>query len=135
MINKKALICGAGLLNVVTCVLAFIDTDRLCSFGDTICMRMWHGTIVNLYPIIPLFVFALITYFMREEVYRAWVKFAIPATLLSMLLIYLTPESSGGSGFGPQIVLGKGDTALVTAAIFVIVSIVIIAVKYFRLKR
>lgn len=86
------------------------------------------------WPLILLFIFSLITYFMRDSVFRAWAWFAIPATLVSMLLIYITPEYSGG-GFGPQISVGKGDVALLTSAVFVVVSIVVIVTSYVVRKK
>ncbi len=84
-------------------------------------------------PIFPLFFFSLVTYFMREEVFRLWVKFAIPGVLLSMLLVFLTPEGSAG-GFGPQIVFGKSDTALAASALFSLISIIIILIAWWRAR-
>ena len=68
---------------------------------------------------------------MREDVFRIWVKFAIPGVLLSMFLMFITPEGSAG-GFGPQIVFGKSDTALATSALFVVISIIIVLIAWAR---
>jgi hypothetical protein len=87
-----------------------------------------------LFPFVPLFFFSLITYFMRDEVFKLWVKFALPATATSMLLIFLTKDSTPG-GFGPQIAFGKGDVALATTALFVLISIGIIVFALIKNRR
>jgi hypothetical protein len=71
---------------------------------------------------------------MREEVFRAWARFAVPAVLISVVLAYLTPTSTG-SGFGPQISIGKGDTAFLMSVLFIFISIIIIIYKYWHLAK
>lgn len=130
---KKLFLVFSGVVAVVTLLLAVIDTDHLCSSGDTICMSVWHSVILNFLSVIPFFLFSLITYKMPEKVFRAWAWFALPWTALSMVLIYMSPEY-GQSGFGPSISLDKGFVAFLMAGSFVLVSIVIIIVRYLSLR-
>jgi hypothetical protein len=51
-----------------------------------------------------------------------------------MFLILIMPSDTGG-GFGPQISLGKGDVALVTSFFFILISLTLIAYKFFTLKK
>ena len=94
---------------------------------------LFYSSIVLL-PVFPLFLFSLITYFMREEVYKAWIKFALWALGISMVLIAITPDMPA-SGFGPQISFGKSDVALLTSALFVIVSIVLIVRAHLKTRK
>ena len=74
----------------------------------------------------------LIIFWMREEVYRTWVKIALWLLAISMVLILLAPNAQTG-GFGPQISFGKPDVALFTSATLVIVSVITIGWKYWTL--
>jgi len=127
----------SGLLSVITLSLNYIGTDVICLWfgGDTVCMRQWAGLIMNFFPILPLFFFSLITYWMREEVYQTWFRFARWWIPLSMLLILIMPSDTGSGSFGPQLSLGKGDIALVTTFIFTLISLTLIAYKHFTLKK
>lgn len=128
---KKSLLMASGLLSLALIIWEFFGNYRLCDLvakdghlGN--CPFILSSAETFLLPFVSLFLFSLVTYFMREEVFRTWAWFALPWTALSMVLIYLTPEYSGGGGFGPQIVLGKGDTALAMMALFVVISIIVI---------
>ena len=72
-----------------------------------------------------LFILSLITYWMREEVYRAWFKFARWWIPLSMVLILISPEYSHDWMYRIE----KGTVAFATSLIFVIVSLIIIITK------
>ena len=80
---------------------------------------------------IPLFLFSLITYKMREEVYQAWFRFVCWWIPLSVLLIFIAPEYSHDWLYPIE----KGSVALLTSAIFLIVSLLIIVAKYISLRR
>lgn len=83
-----------------------------------------------LLPIIPLFLFSLITYKMRDEVYRAWLRLASIWIPLSMLGIFLAPEYSGQ--LLPLFPVTKSSVAFVSAILFGAISLLIIAWKYFK---
>ena len=92
--NKKILLSVSGILTVVLILLDRIGTNTLCGWiqKDTVCMGVLYNTIINFFPIIPFFVLAIITYKMRDEVYRAWLRFSYVWVPLSMFLILLAPE-------------------------------------------
>jgi hypothetical protein len=132
MLNKKSILFFSVLGIVVFTVLISSRQVGICpSYSYSNCASLTESIAEILIPTFILFLFSLITYFMREEVYRAWTKFAIPAVLISMFLIFITPDSSGG-GMGPQLSFGKPDMALLTSAIFFIVSLLIIIVRYLK---
>ena len=130
--NKKKLAIVTGILSVVLVTLNFIGTFRLCGAKDYgSCMDVFYNIIINLFPIIPLFIFSLITYKMREEVYQTWWKFArvwIPA---SMLAILIAPSYANNWMFPIE----KGNVAAFFSLVFVVSSILIIASRYYSLKK
>ena len=135
MLNKKVVV-GVSVLAVgVFLALNHIGTFELCGgkvYGS--CMDSLHSFFGIFLPIVPFFVFALITYFMRDEVYKTWVRVAFWMLGISMILIAITPGAQTG-GFGPQISFGKPDVAFLACLLFVLVSIVLIAWKYFLLRK
>jgi hypothetical protein len=140
MLSKKRLLIISGVLSLLLVIVDRIGNYQLCGvLYDELEVRGCAGFLIGievsiLLPTFAFFLFALITYFMREEVFRAWARFAVPAVLVSIVLAYLTPTDVGG-GFGPQLSFGKGDTALIMSILFVLISIIIIiAVSSFRQK-
>lgn len=94
-------------------------------------MQNLHSFLVAFLPTLALFLFSLITYWMREEVYRAWFKFVRWSIPLSMFLIFITPEYAGGL-INP---FQKGGVAFMLTITFSLVSILIILIKHFSRPR
>ncbi|MBI5003526.1 hypothetical protein HZC00_00315 [Candidatus Kaiserbacteria bacterium] len=70
---------------------------------------------------------------MREEVFRAWLRFAYWWVPLSIVLTLITPGGSGG--FGIPNVIDQETVAFVFASLFSIISLIIIIRKYFATRR
>ena len=83
---------------------------------------------------LPAFVFSIITYFLREEVFRAWLRFAYWWIPVSLVFIYLAGGWSGG-GFGIPAVLDQEFVSLILSGLFVLISLLLIAYKYFDSRR
>lgn len=92
---------------------------------------MVYDTIMNLLIFIPLFLFSLITYKMRDEVYRTWLRFAYVWIPLSMGLIFLAPEYSTDWMYPVE----KGSVAFLTSLLFVIISLILIIWKSITVRR
>src|SRR3989338_3458221 len=101
MNTKIILLAVSGIISVLLLVLNHVGTENLCVWSgwDTAYISKWFDIIITFTPILPLFLFSLITFFMREHVFRNWARFALPGVALSMLLTFLTPEPETG-GFG-----------------------------------
>ena len=134
MLNKKILLLISGILALFVVVMGTSEPFRLCGDSWRTCMDINYNLSLVLMSIVPFSIFALITYFMRDEVYTAWVRVALWMLGISMVLIVITPEPETG-GFGPQISFGKPDVALLTCALFVFISTVLIAWKYWQLRK
>lgn len=131
--NKKILLIVSGISTVVLLVLNWIGTNTLCEWigQDTVCMGILYSTMMNLFPIIPLFLLSLITYKMLDEVYRAWFRFTRWWIPLSMLAIFLAPEYSADWMFS----IVKGTVAFFSSLLFVFISLIIIAYKHFATRH
>jgi hypothetical protein len=130
--NKKITIIGSGAAAMLLVIVDSVGTDTLCGGSEyTGCMRGLHSFFTVFLPVFPFFLFSLLTYFLRDDAFRKWARFAIPATFVSMVLIAITPDSYA-NGFGPQVSIGKGDAALVLSALFVLISLSIIGRAYLR---
>lgn len=81
---------------------------------------------------LPLFIsslaliFSLVTYYLPESVFRAWVTFAKWWVPLQILLVLLVPESSGGFFV---VIFDKQFATIVLSALFTVISLGIIIWK------
>ncbi|MDD5463727.1 MAG: hypothetical protein PHP62_01155 [Candidatus Moranbacteria bacterium] len=124
--TKKRLFIFSGGASVILVLLNYIGTFSLCGGREyNACMDIIFDAMLILFPVIPLFLFSLITIKMREEIFQYWWKFArflIPA---SMLTILISPSYTHNWMFPIE----KGTVALASSAFFLIASLFIIAHK------
>lgn len=133
MCSKKTLLWTSGIFTIVLIVLNQVGTSTLCGLiqQDTVCMGILYGIMMGFFPVIPLFILSIITYKMRDEVYRTWLRFAQWWVPLSMVLIFVAPEYSGDWMFP----IVKGTVAFFSSLLFIIISLLLIAWKYFSSRR
>jgi hypothetical protein len=115
--------------------LNYVGTYKVCdlpflSGHEGICPSILADGMINFFPLIPVFILSLITYKMREEVFRAWGTFALVWIPFSMFAILIAPEY--GNDFVP---IEKGTVAFFSSVLFFIISIAIITWKYVTLRR
>jgi hypothetical protein len=135
MISKKKTLIGSLIISIFVLVLGPLNISYLyCPPPDVSapCLDIIYDLILNLIIFIPVFVFALITYKMRDEIYRAWLKFSYGWIPLSMALILIAPEYD--SSFIPLYSFTKGSVAFIMSLLFVIISLGIIIWKYASAK-
>jgi general stress protein CsbA len=132
---KKIVLVVSLVGTVVLLSLAFFrDTLYDYCFAEGRCWRFWNsldGVGDLFFPILFLFLFSLITYKMRDEVFRAWWNFArwwVPVIMVVTLLL----NNASGTG-GGYIGMGQDFTSLVLGILYatlVIVSLVKIVRAY-----
>ena len=121
--SKKTLFITSGIGTSLLVLLNWIGTFKLCGgqeYGQ--CMDFAYSAIINFLPIIPLFLFSLITYKMRDEVYCAWSRFAYVWIPLSMIAILFAPEYSGDWMYP----VTKSSIAFLSSLLFVTISLGIV---------
>jgi len=122
MIRKKALLISSGITSLILFFLNGIGTYTLCGEQRNQCISLVSDTMINLFPVIPFFLLSLITYKMRDEIYRAWLKFSYVWIPLSMVCIFIAPQYTTGWMF-PVV---KGTVAFFSSIFYLIISLLII---------
>lgn len=135
MINKKTLLTASGILTGLTIVMGTLEPFRLCGDSWRKCMDLNYNIDLVILPIIPLFLFSLITYKMRDEVYKAWFRFSYVWIPLSMILIFLAPEYPTSGGFLSLYAATKGSVAFVSSTFFVAISLILVVYKHITSRR
>ncbi len=129
MISKKGLLSLSLIGTIIFSFFIFLSAKGLCSYN--FCSRPHDDSLATLFlPFFSIFIISIITYKMREEVYRAWFKFARIWIPLSLVLIFITPEYSEG-----LVPLDRGSVSFFLSVVFLVISLVIIIYKSFKLKN
>ena len=130
------------LTSLVGTLVAYVLTDPLrfgfCrniyTFGESVgCLDElvpMFGLVIGLFAV-TLLILSAVTYFLKEGVFRAWVRFAYWWIPVSLVFIYLAGGWSGG-GFGIPNVLDQESVAIIFSGLFVIISLGIVLVSWFR---
>ena len=100
-------------------------------YSYSICAAASDRFAEALLPVVPLFIFSLITYWPRNEIYESWFRFARWWIPLSMLAILIAPEYSSDWMYSIE----KGTVAFATSALFALVSLIIIIARWASLRE
>lgn len=129
LVTKKKLLWVSLVGVLIVPALGSIFSYDYC-FAQGHCPRLWE-IIGSLTPIfflfIPLFLLSLITYWMHEEVFLAWLRFTYWWIPLTILLVLMTKDSSGG--FGIPDILSRESVAMIFSALFLFISLILIIWK------
>ena len=114
-----------GLLVFIFSV--YISVNGLCEY-KYICSRLHDDSFMAIFLVfLPFFLFSLITYKMKDNIFQTWFKFARIWVPLTILLVILSPEY--GNSLLP---VEKGTVSFFMSALFLIISLIIIAYKSFQ---
>lgn len=94
----------------------------------TSCTDFFDKIAETVFISLPLFLFSLITYKMKEEVFQSWFRFVRVYMPVALLCILLAPSYSSNWIFP----YNKGMAAVIASGTFTIISIVKIAVAHRR---
>ncbi|MBI5645126.1 hypothetical protein HY970_03440 [Candidatus Kaiserbacteria bacterium] len=94
-------------------------------------MKNMHSGFLVLIPFIALFLVSIFVHWIRQDMYESWFRFARWWVPLSMIAIFLAPEYDKDFLFPIE----KGTVSLFLSVVFLIVSTLIILVKYFSNKK
>ncbi len=130
MLTKKNFLVVSIVLAVFEVTTYLLGTYLPVQGNDYATINMFADAFWNTISVLPLFVFSVVTYFLRGETFRLWSWFAIFWVPVSTVLAYMTPESHNFVSTGPAL------TAIVLATTFVLVSlfIIIISSLYYRAR-
>ena len=129
--KRNSLIAATALVGAFTGLLML---QQACDYeAHGLCWKYWSliGMLGEYLMIsVPLFILSLVAYFLREETFRAWLKFVYIWIPLTMLAIFMAPEY--GHPFLP---ITKGSIAGVSSLLFVFISVSIMIFKSFSKKH
>lgn len=124
-------------VSVLIILFSFVlFSEQWCHVG-TVCNRIEHFVARDfeiVYYLVPsILIFSLLTYKMHERVFRTWLRFAYWWVPLSIILTLITPDGSGG--WGIPSVIDRGFVAFIFAALFTIISLIIIVWKFVATRK
>lgn len=119
---KKIVLLISFVFSLLLFIISIKGTYYYCGGVYGRCVEMLHLFSLVFFPILPLFLFSLITYFMREEIFQAWWRFARVWVPASMVAILLAPAYASDWMFP----IDKGRVAFFFSVVFVIVSLILI---------
>ncbi|NBV77969.1 hypothetical protein EBR66_07425 [bacterium] len=107
----------------------FSRFSGLCSEYSANCRDPYHNFALAIFWAPALLIFSLILLRLKEEVFNAWKIFSFPWIIVSTAIVSVAPvkESLQDSDW-------KSGLALITTAIFILVSIGIILVQWWKNK-
>lgn len=127
--KKKILIASLAFPLFLGTVLLIVDTCNSwwCDTGDDTPLGYF---LIIFFPLLPTLFFSLITYWMRDEVFQAWLNFSYWWIPLSIFLVLITPE-------GNSVIMswGKEIPAVGMSALYVLISTIIIVRTWRRVHK
>jgi hypothetical protein len=130
---SKKIVLWASLIGVFLYAVMFFLVQRYgCDEGKFFFCKdsfVWIVHIIRIFPII--FLFSLITYKMRNEVFRLWVRFTYVWLPLTLILVFVAPEYQ--NSWLP--VYEKGFVSFVFSATYFLISLILVTIKYISLRK
>lgn len=133
--DKKNVFWISGAVTIGLFAIDYLQKLPFCrweEWGGGGCIQAIYfiGTMFS--PIVPVLLFSIITYKMREEVFRAWWGFACWWTPLSMILIAISPQYADGFMMSPS---PNGLAVVGTSILLVVISTIIILSRWFKTRN
>lgn len=119
---------------MLTLLLTSSEKIHLCTQYDYLCRDKYDMFAAIFFMFFPLFFFSLVTYFLSENVFRSWFRFALWCIPLCTLLVFIVPADDPGTGGNLGFPSPKAIAALLSLAIFSIVSLLLILFTWAKEK-
>ncbi len=124
--TKKNILIFFGAMTLI--ILFTIDELSFCrSIGLKRCpIHITDSKEAFLFPFLVMFLLSLLTYKMKDEVFRAWFRFALWFVPIIIVFQYIFMNSRGG-GY-----IGNNDFAIFFTSVFYIIFILVSLIKIIR---
>lgn len=138
--NTKKNVLFLGIVGSILLFLPAILNQILSCYQKNwfFCNDSYEIVAVSVFPLVPILIFSLITYRLKDEVFQAWWRFArwwVPVIIAVTLFLQ---NAGGGGGIGISGAVSGAFDALVIGILYiilVIVSLVKIVRTYLRTKE
>ena len=123
--SKKNILIGSLLFSVLAIILGRMSDNGNCGQLDA-CLFLAYPLLV----FIPVFVFSLLTFFQKEDVFASWRKLTSWWTVISVILVVISPTQHAD-----LIGFDKKSSLFLLACLYAITSLILIAWKWFSLRE
>jgi uncharacterized membrane protein len=123
-LSKKRMLFGSLLLSILGIILGSMSDSGNCGQSDS-CLLVAYP----LLAFVPVFVFSLIAYFQKEEVFTSWRKLTNRWLVVTVILVAVSPAVHAD-----MIGFEKKSTLFILVSIYVTISLVLIAYKSYKLR-
>ena len=128
---KRIALLISFVLSLLLLIISIKGTYYYCGGVYGKCVEILHLFSLVFFPVLPLFFFFLVTYFMRDEVFQSWWRFARVWVPVSMIAILLAPTYASDWMFP----VDKGRIAFFTSLLFMIISLILIIRTKWKLQK
>lgn len=124
--SKKGLLI-IGFFGTLIQVISKYNVDLgICSSYSSKCNDVAYILTVYSWVFVPLFIFSLITYKLKQSTFDSWRKFSIWSIPLILIIITMLPLSTHGLDFVP---VTKGTVVFFLTIAYSALSLILIAYK------
>ena len=124
---KKTLIIVLSLICLLFIYIGYIGTFTVCS-DNRDCAHLIADIARSLIICFPALGLIIITYFLRDEIFKAWLWLASVWVPVTVVAAYLSPQTYGFFPTGPAV------TSLLSSILFVFISSCLIIFLLIRLR-
>lgn len=137
--NTKRNVFFIGVIGSVLLVLPAILNQMSSCYQESwfFCSESYEIVAILALPFLFVLLLSLITYFMRDEVFRAWWGFARWWVPVIIVVTYLLNSANSGGGLGIGGAVSSAFDILIIGilyAVLIITSLIKITQAYFRSK-
>ena len=128
--KKRILLFISFIASIILVLIPIYGTYTLCNNNESCVSLLYYFFFYGMF-FLPLFILSLITYKLRDEVFKTWLHFVYWWVPLSVFLVFITPDSN------PSIlpIVTKGPVALLMSFLFLIISLIIIIIRFFTSRN
>ena len=130
-LTKKTVLLGSAAgtgLTLLLIVIFFNTSTSICPYKVTFNCSILSLTL-SLLITLPIFLFSLVTYKMREEVFLFWRKFSFIYLFIYLFIVLISPWRP--ADFSP---FAKGVDSIRMLELYVLISSALIAYKSYQLR-
>jgi hypothetical protein len=127
---KRKILLLTFILGVTILASGLLEPFKLCGAEWRKCMDINYAFGLAGLIFAPLFFFSLITYFMKEEVFRAWLRFSTIWVPLTMVCTLLAPDYSQS-----LLPIVKGSVSFFMSLAYSVLSVIIILTKMYTTRE
>lgn len=132
--KKNVLKVSFGYVHLVALIIlaaAICDQQHLCEVRED----EFPGTLIFLFlPLLPVFIFSLMTYRMNPKVFERWVNFSVWA-VPSLIIITFLVNGGGNNGLGVEGVIGGAFDAFLIGIFYVLYCVISLWLIFFKHKK